>query len=349
MSGARTRWSGGAAAITALALWLLAAAPAGAATIVNGDFETGNLGGWALSNSNSDGSWYAYSGTDSPYEKEHPLPEFPEGEEFPLLQVPPPPQGTFAALSDQGGPGLRILYQDVALEPGQTHTLSMLVYYRSFPEITVPSPDSLDPGEFEGEMGPEPPPNQQYRVDVIKQSAPLDTVNPEDILSTVFRTNNGDPKELGPTTVSADLSAFAGQTVRLRFAEVDNRGNFEAGTDAVAISSVPINTFTIGRLRLNRKKGTGKLTVTVPNPGKLVIDDAPRRKGSRPNKLKKGTKAAVAAGKVVLPVKPSGKGRKSLLKKLKLAFRAQVSFTPTGGTPGVQTYRGKLKLKPASG
>ena len=54
-----------------------------------------------------------------------------------------PPQGNFAAISDEDGPGTHILYQDIALEPGMTHSLSMLVYYQSEEPITVPSPDSL--------------------------------------------------------------------------------------------------------------------------------------------------------------------------------------------------------------
>jgi hypothetical protein len=347
MSGARTRGSVVVALVSALAL---AAAPANAATVGNGDFEAGNLGGWTVSDSNAGGTWFAYSGTDSPWEKAHPFPPIEPEEKIALRQVPAPPQGTFAALADQEGPGRHILYQDIALEPGQTHSLSMTVYYDSNAPLANPSPDSLDPGEPEGGevmLQAEPLPNQQYRVEVIKPSAPLDTVNPEDILASVFRTSNGSPQELGPTTVTADLSALAGQTVRLRLVEVDNQANFAAGADAVAITSVPLNTFRFGRFKLNRKKGTGKLTVTVPGPGKLVLDDVPRRKGGRPNKLRKGAKTAKAAGKVVLPVKPSGKGRKSLLKKLKLAFRAQVTFTPTGGTAGAQVYGGKLRLKRA--
>jgi hypothetical protein len=49
---------------------LLAPLGATAATVVNGDFETGTLAGWQLQNNPSgeleSGSWYAYSGTSSP-------------------------------------------------------------------------------------------------------------------------------------------------------------------------------------------------------------------------------------------------------------------------------------------
>src|SRR5262245_23746836 len=88
-------------AVGAVGAALLAPTGAGAATVVNGDFETGTLSGWQLSNSAivmGPGSWYAYSGTTLPG-------EFPK-------TVPPPPAGKYAAITDQSGPGLHILYQD---------------------------------------------------------------------------------------------------------------------------------------------------------------------------------------------------------------------------------------------
>jgi hypothetical protein len=39
--------------------------------------------------------------------------------------------------------------------------------------------------------------------------------------------------------VSFDLSSFAGTTVRIRFAEVDNEGFFNASVDNVAVTSTP--------------------------------------------------------------------------------------------------------------
>ena len=167
-------------------------------------------------------------------------------------EVQAPPQGKFAAITDQGMPGHHVLYQDVALEPGRTQLLSMLVYYNS--KGPIKSPDSLD---FEGIE------NQQYRVDVMRPSSPIYSVAPGDILSTVFRTVEGDPTELTPRSVAVDLSQFAGQTVRIRLAEADNEGNFYAGADAVSIATgppppPPSNAFSFGKLKLNKKKGTGQ-------------------------------------------------------------------------------------------
>jgi hypothetical protein len=81
-------------------------------------------------------------------------------------------------------------------------------------------------------------PNQQYRVDIMKPGAPVKSVAPLDILDTVFSTKVGDPLAMSPyTTMTADLSPFAGKTVRLRFALVDNVAGFYGGVDNVKVTS----------------------------------------------------------------------------------------------------------------
>src|SRR6478735_2026857 len=135
---------------------------AGAATVANGNFETGDFTGWTTWNADGgDGNWFVYSGS-------------------PILA---PPEGTFAAVTDQGGPGTHILYQDVALEAGQTHTLSFTIYYENQAGVFF-SPDTL---AFDGEA------NQQFRIDIMDPTAPVDSVAPADIYATVFRTMPGDP------------------------------------------------------------------------------------------------------------------------------------------------------------
>ena len=115
-------------ALIAVSIAVLAApAAAHAAIVTNGDFETGSLSGWQTQNTGS--GWFAYSGTASPTN---------------ALSIAAPPQGSFAAVTDQSSQGTRILYQDVALEPGQTHTLSLYVYYKSNSPIAHPAMDSLD-------------------------------------------------------------------------------------------------------------------------------------------------------------------------------------------------------------
>jgi hypothetical protein len=204
-------------AILGLGVAAVLAAPgvSTAATIVNGGFETGNFSGWTVVNqSGGSGDWFVYSGTSTPLTG---------------FAIAAPPEGTFAATTDQGGPGSHVLYQDVALEAGFNHTLSFDVYYNNQAGVFA-TPPSLD---FSVN------PNQQYRVDVLRPTAPVTSVAPGDVLATVFQTNVGDPFTLAPTSVSFDLSGFAGTTVRLRFAEVDNQLFFAASVDRVAIQSTP--------------------------------------------------------------------------------------------------------------
>lgn len=310
-----------------LAMSFLALAPrADAATVVNGDFETGNLSGWSVQDF-GDGSWFAYSGTTNPIEPEAP-------------PVPLPPQGSFAAITAQDGPGTHVLYQDVALEAGAARTLSLIAYYRSEPPI------------FGGEsLSYETSPNQQYRIDVIRPTAPLLTLAPEDILVTLLQTKTGDPNIMEPKTLTADLTPYGGQTVRLRFVEVDNAGPFFAGVDGVSISGPPApapappappappTAFTFGKLKLNKNNGTATLKVNVPGAGTLIAVDAKKK---APKRIRKAIATTAAAGVATLKLQATGTGKKALAEKGKLQFKALVSFTPTSGAAVTQPFKGRL-------
>jgi hypothetical protein len=291
------------------------------AAVVNGDFETGTLEGWNTHYSNpSAGEWFVYP-------KE------------PGQGIFTPPSGNFAAGDEESGSDTLILYQDIAIPPATTDKLALTLYYESQAPIVVPTPNTLaTPGPgFE---------NQQLRVDVIRPTAAIESMAPGDILATLFANRTGDPEELGPTQVSADLSAFAGQTVRLRIANAVNDFFFFAGIDAVSLTSTPLpppppsNAFTLGALIKNKSKGTATLPVTVPGPGTLSVVGIGGNPGIR------GVSAvATQAGVVKLTLTPTGSAKKILRKKGKLRFTAQVTFTPTGGTPATQTLKGTLILK----
>ena len=61
------------------------------------------------------------------------------------------------------------------------------------------------------------------------------TVAPADVLLNAYQTLPGDPPVSGYTRVTADASAYRGQTVCLRFAEVDNQFFFHAAVDDINI------------------------------------------------------------------------------------------------------------------
>lgn len=211
---------------TALCAASMLAVPsaASAATISNGGFES-DFTGWTKSTQGS-GDWYVYSGTTAP-----------SGQ-----AVAAPPQGTKAATTDQSGAGSHVLYQDVALEASARHTLTFKLYHHNSASSFV-SPNTLDHAGAA---------NQQYRIDVMSPAAPIRSVAAADVLATVFKTKPGDPATLAPTTISFDLTPFAGQIVRLRFAEADNQLFFAASVDDVAIDTVlidseaPVTTITAG-------------------------------------------------------------------------------------------------------
>jgi len=204
-----------------LAVFILGQAmAANAATINNGGFETGNFAGWSVSNQAlGSGSWFVYAGTVSPLQ---------------LFTIPGPSAGTFAATTDQSGPGSHVLYRDVALEPAATHILTFTLGYEN-DAVGFATPASLN---FTGFA------NQQYRVDIMRTGAPVTSVAASDVLARVFRTEIGGPATMAPSVMSFNLTPFAGQTVRIRFAEVDNQTFFRAQLDAVRIASTPIQTTT---------------------------------------------------------------------------------------------------------
>jgi hypothetical protein len=101
----------------------------------------------------------------------------------------------------------------------------------------------------------------------------------------------------------------------------------------------PSNAFTVAKAKLNRKKGTATLRVSVPGPGQVAIA------GKR---ILAATKAAPAAGDVVLPVVLGRKKAKVVLAKgARATVTVTVSFTPSGGEQSTQTLQMTLKRDPA--
>jgi hypothetical protein len=189
---------------------------ASAATVINGGFETGDFIGWETVESGV-GAWSVYSGTNSPTTR---------------LPIGVPPEGTKAATTSQRGAGSHVLYQDVTLEPRSTHILKLYIYWvNTASSFLSPSPATLSYTDAA---------NQQYRIDVMNPSAAVTSVAPGDVLTPIFQSQPSEPRTQAPKEITADLSAFAGQTVRIRLAEVDNHGFLSAAADDVRIESKPI-------------------------------------------------------------------------------------------------------------
>ena len=187
-------------------------ADAGLQLITNGDFESG-LSGWTTATqAGSQGGWYSQTGTLSPLTN---------------YSVQPPPGPTHAAMSDGYYFGSQVLYQDFFVPQGglAAATLSFDRFIANQSTAFGRNPfiplDTLD-YTISG--------NRQARVDILDAGADPFSMKPSDLLLNLFTTQTTDPNVSGYTTQSTDLTSFlnahAGETLRLRFAEVNSLGYY---------------------------------------------------------------------------------------------------------------------------
>lgn len=208
---------------------LLGLAPAfsfAAPIILNGGFESGFTAWTRVDQLGSDGSFSLQSGASSPVNFD---------------AVPPPPEGSSAAMTDAGAPGSHVLYQDfVASAASATLSFQLFIGNRA-DQFATPASLAFD---LTSQIGAQTL-NQQARVDILKAGSDPFSIAAADILLTLYQSAVGDALESGYTSFSADISALlaanSGDTLRLRFAETDNLAQFQLGVDDVRIdvSSVP--------------------------------------------------------------------------------------------------------------
>ena len=232
-----------------------------ARTVVMDDFESGAIADWHAVGSGA-GSWAVYT-------KGNEAPDPAKSDPNSPFAVPDPPQGKFALVTDMNGPGTRIVYRDLRLDG--LFTLRMSVFYEGSAPFSSPKSLAHDA----------PEPNQQFRVDLLDPSAPIDSVGKDDVLANVFRTSPGDPVSRRPTDVSLDVSPWAGKTVRLRLAETDNQGPLRVGVDNIRFRR--IGTDTDDRIELlATPKPTSAIDLVVR---RLTEEDALTALSARAGKL----------------------------------------------------------------
>jgi virginiamycin B lyase len=118
---------------------------------------------------------------------------------------------------------------------------------------------------------------------------------------------------------------------------------FITGTDArggVAVDALgpppgppPSNEFRLSKAKLNKKRGSAKLTVKVPGPGKLKLAETGSVKGQH-------KRADQCEPK--LPVKPRGKAKRRLNETGEAKVKAKVTYTPKGGASDTKSKTIKL-------
>ena len=105
---------------------------------------------------------------------------------------------------------------------------------------------------------------------------------------------------------------------------------------------LPTNQFNLGRVTLNRRRGTATLVVTLPGPGSVRVSGAGIVPVRRPGAPRLQAKPVAAAGKVELTIRAKGKAKTRLNEAGKVKVKAKVTWTPTGGTPSTETKTVKL-------
>lgn len=218
---------------------------AGENLVANGSFETNGgtnsntFTGWTVWNqAGGSGNYYAQTGTSSPISG---------------YAVPSPTTGSYAAMSDQGGPGSHIIYQDVTIPNGGAELSFDLFIGNRADAFYTPSTLLYNAGT-----------NQQFRMDIMDPNAAVNDMG-SGILQTVHVTPVGSPLVSGYTTITASLDGHEGTTVRLRFAEADNALFFQAGIDNVSVvgRTVPVV--------LDVKPESSTNPVNLNSRGKLVV------------------------------------------------------------------------------
>lgn len=213
------RYMTGAIRLSALLACVLCL-PAQAVVIANGGFEAG-FSNWTRADQlGSEGTFFLQTGTLSPVN---------------ALPVPAPPQGLTAAMTDAQGGGSHVLYQNFLITAPATPTTLSFSLFVGNRDAAFFTPATLDWAT--------PTLNQQARVDILTATSDPFSVAATDVLQNLYRTLPGDPLVSGYNTISVDvtalLNAHLNETLRLRFAEVDNVNIFNFGVDNVSFSSGP--------------------------------------------------------------------------------------------------------------
>jgi hypothetical protein len=104
----------------------------------------------------------------------------------------------------------------------------------------------------------------------------------------------------------------------------------------------PSNSFAVGGLAQNKRKGTATLSLTLPNPGELTATGNGVSAASADGAL---ISKVVPAGGAQLLIAAMGKKRKRLKAKGKVNLGVSITYTPTGGAPSSQSVSVQLKKR----
>jgi plastocyanin len=176
-----------------------------------------------------------------------------------------------------------------------------------------------------------------------------------------FQHTGGGPHDVTSTQVSGGQRLFSSATISSGTTPVNGTQSLASGAypffctihGGMAAELVvrgtqpePSNDFTLGKVKKNKKTGTAKLTVMVPGPGELELEKTNKVNADSEQvefpQGEVGEDYGVNAGNETLSIKPRGKAKKMLNKKGKAKVKANVTYTPTGGSPNTEDKKIKL-------
>ena len=186
----------------------------------NGGFEDG-LAGW-VSIEHGLGAFAAHEGGPGP---------------FSGLPAPAPREGRRQALLDQNGEGSHLLFQDFQVPQDGAYLTCELFVHNLAADFAVGPSLLHDLRDAAGTRIA----NQHLRVDLLDPSEASDAPSEASddpargVLRNLLLTTPGSSRLDGWFRLVADLDDFAGATIRLRFAAVDNLGPLRLGVDGCAV------------------------------------------------------------------------------------------------------------------
>ena len=189
--------------------------------VMNGGFETGTFTNWLKTNSTIYGDWVIDNATY--------IPPGPGGHVTPFA-------GTNCALSEQTGPGIHTLYQDITIPSAiNSASLSWADCIRNFATQFTTN-------------------TQYFHVEIRKTDNTL--------LQIAFTTMPGNPLTNNWTTRAFNLTPYIGQTIRIAFVESDSIGYLNVGVDNVSVQTASSATNSLGAITNDVYFGTDP----VPGP-----------------------------------------------------------------------------------
>jgi hypothetical protein len=163
---------------------------------------------------------------------------------------------------------------------------------------------------------------------------------------TTYEWSYGDGSPIATSSTASTTHVYAvPRTYQVSLTVSDSSGSANASTQTQPVtitigpesgSKCTDSTFTFGRLKLNRKKGTATLAAVVRCRGSLKLTG---------NGVKASSATAQSAGTVKLKVVPTGDVKRKLAETRKVRTKVFVTFRPTGGRSSIASKKIELVMR----